>query len=529
MSELSLVFYLISIAANLLLGFFVLLRNTKEKINSTFFILVLSVIGWQISLLFFYIVESPTIILWIGRFNFAIVLIMLFYLLKFSLIFPSETFRISRKLLLVISSWIMIFFGLTLFTPLVDKMEVIKGLAERETIYGILYPFYILHYIIFAGGGIYLISKKLKTITNKLEKYQLIYFIGGISSALILGFLSNILLPLLGVQQTAYFGPLTTIIFSGVTTYAILKHHLFNIKVLATEFFVGILGIILLTEVILSSSVLKIISLFAFLLFLLFGYFLIKSMIDEVGYRKKLELAYEELKVLDKSKSEFISIASHQLRTPLTAIKGYISMILEGSYGSLREKARESLTKVYQANERLIKLVNDLLDLSRLESGKIELQKKKTSLENLIANVIEMLKIQAQNKNLYLKMEKPKEFIPQLNIDEQKISQTILNIIDNAIRYTKNGGVAIKINLERNKKKVIIEIKDTGLGMEKKDIEDLFESFSRGKAATKHWTEGAGLGLYVAKKFVDLHDGKVWAESPGANKGSSFFIELPII
>ncbi|PIP18547.1 MAG: sensor histidine kinase, partial [Parcubacteria group bacterium CG23_combo_of_CG06-09_8_20_14_all_35_6] len=256
--------------------------------------------------------------------------------------------------------------------------------------------------------------------------------------------------------------------------------------------------------------------------------FLIKSVVNEVDYRKKLESAYEELKVLDHAKSEFVSIASHQLRTPLTAIKGYISMILEGSYGSLQEKTKESLTKVYQANERLIKLVNDLLDLSRLESGKIEIQKKKTSLDVMVTNVVEMLKIQAQNKNLYLKMKKPRELIPQLDIDEQKISQAVLNIIDNAIRYTENGGIVIEVSLEKEEKKIVIEIKDTGLGMDKKDIQDLFESFSRGKVATKHWTEGAGLGLYIAKKFVEMHNGKIWAESDGIDKGSSFFIELPI-
>lgn len=528
MSELTLVFYIVSITINFLLGFFVFLRNVKEKINSTFFLLVLSVIGWQISLLFFYIIESPAIILWIGRFNFAIVLIMLFYLLKFSLIFPNESIKISKKLFSTISLWLTLFFLLTLFTSLVDKMEIVTGLAQRETVYGPLYILYIFHYIIFAAIGIYLISKKLKLITDKLEKYQLIYFIGGISTSLVLGFLSNILLPLLGIQQTAYFGPLATIIFSGITTYAILKHHLFDIKVLATEFFVGILGIILLAEVILSSSVLKIVSLSSFILFLLFGYFLIKSVVNEVDYRKKLESAYEELKVLDHAKSEFVSIASHQLRTPLTAIKGYISMILEGSYGSLQEKTKESLTKVYQANERLIKLVNDLLDLSRLESGKIEIQKKKTSLDVMVTNVVEMLKIQAQNKNLYLKMKKPRELIPQLDIDEQKISQAVLNIIDNAIRYTENGGIVIEVSLEKEEKKIVIEIKDTGLGMDKKDIQDLFESFSRGKVATKHWTEGAGLGLYIAKKFVEMHNGKIWAESDGIDKGSSFFIELPI-
>ncbi|MBU4350968.1 ATP-binding protein [Candidatus Parcubacteria bacterium] len=525
MSELTLAFYIISIAANLLLGFFVLLRNTKEKINSTFFTLILSVIGWQVSLLLFYITESPTTILWIGRFNFAIVLIMLFYLLKFSLIFPSESLKISKKFLWAVSLWIMVFFALTLFTPLVDKTEIIIGPVERETIYGILYPLYILHYIVFAGGGIYLISKKLKAIKDKLEKYQLIYFVGGVSSALFLGFLSNILLPLLGIQQTAYFGPLATILFSGVTAYAISKYYLFDIKVLATEFFVGIMGIILLAEVVLSSSYLKVISLFAFLLFLLFGYFLIKSVINEIGYRKKLESAYEELKRLDESKSEFISIASHQLRTPLSAIKGYISLLLENTYGPIEEKTKAPLKNVYQANERLIAMVNHLLNISRIEGNRIKLDFKKTSVEKIIVSVVGTMKIKAKEKNLYLRFEKPKETIPEITIDEEKISQAILNLVDNAIHYTKNGGVVI--GLEKGSNSIIIKVKDTGVGLEEEDLNQI-KSFSRGKQGSLLWTEGIGLGLYVTKKFVEIHQGKIWFESGGPNKGSTFFIKLPI-
>jgi len=525
MSELTLAFYLISIASNFLLGFFVLLRNTKEKINSTFFALILSVIGWQVSLLFFYIIESPIIILWIGRFNFAIVLVMLFYLLKFSLIFPSETFKVSKKLLWAISLWMIVFFALTLFTPLVDKAEIITGPAERETIYGTFYSLYILHYLVFAGGGIYLISKKLKRITNKLEKYQLIYFIGGISSALFLGFLSNILLPLFGVQQTAYYGPLATIIFSGITAYSISKYYLFDIKVLASEFFVGIMGIILLTEVILSFSALRVVSLFAFLLFLLFGYFLIRSVINEIDYRKKLELAYEELKKLDESKSEFISIASHQLRTPLSAIKGYISLLLENTYGNIEDKAKAPLKNIYQANERLITMVNHLLNVSRIESNKIKLDLEKSSIEKIIVNIVTTMKIRAKEKNLYLKFKKPKEIIPEIIVDKEKISQTILNLVDNAIHYTKDGGIVISI--EKSQKNIIIKVKDTGIGLEEEDLEQI-KSFSRGKKGSLLWTEGVGLGLCVAKKFIEMHQGKVWFESRGTNKGSTFFIELPI-
>ena len=532
MSELTPIFYLFAISVNLFLGLFVFFKNRGERVNRVFLEFILSIVAWLVSLYLFYTVESEVLIVWVGRFNFAIVLTILYYILKFPFIFPRETFKVSKHLATILRFWVITFFLVTLFTPLVDKAEIIKGPGQRETVYGILYPLYILHYLIFTTGGIFLIFQKLKVIKDRLEKHQLIYFAAGLFISLFFGFLTNILLPLFGLQQAALLGPLCTIIFSVITTYAILKYYLFDIKVLATEFFVGTLGLILLIQgVAVPTPFLKIIDFTILILFLLFGYFLIRSVINEIGYRKKLELAYEELKKLDEAKSEFISIASHQLRTPLSAIKGYISMIIEGTYGTLLEKIIEPLKKVYQANERLIKLVNDLLNLSRIESGKIELLKEKVSIEGLISNAIDILKLDVENKNLYLKFEKPEKSIPKLIVDKEKIGQAIINIVDNAIRYTEKGGITIKISEKKekeNKDKIIIKVKDTGLGMEKKDIKDLFESFSRGTAGAKHWTEGAGLGLYIAKKFIELHNGRVWAESPGINKGSTFSIELPI-
>jgi len=235
---------------------------------------------------------------------------------------------------------------------------------------------------------------------------------------------------------------------------------------------------------------------------------------------KELKEAYEKLKNLDRAKSEFISIASHQLRTPLAAIKGYISMFLEGTYGKLSEKIKEPMENVYKSNERLIKLVNDLLNVSRIETGKIKLELQKTSIEDVISNIINELKIEAEKKNIYLKWQEPKKPLPEILVDRDKIRQVILNLIDNAIRYTNKGGIRI-IYQTANKKCQII-IADTGEGMTIEEILHLFESFSRGGAGTQFYSEGAGLGLYVAKKFVEMHKGKIWAERPGKGQGQHF-------
>lgn len=241
---------------------------------------------------------------------------------------------------------------------------------------------------------------------------------------------------------------------------------------------------------------------------------------------KELKQAFEKLKRLDEAKSEFISIASHQLRTPLTAIKGYLSMILEGRYGKLNKKMREKMKRVYKSGERLVNLVNTLLDISRIETGRIKLEEEKVQIEGLIEGIIDELKIQVDNKDLYLKFKKPKKKIPKIRIDKQRIREAILNIIDNGIRYTKKGGVTIKI--KRLKEKLRVEVKDTGIGMTKKELNTVFIRFIRGETGPRLYTEGVGLGLYITKRLIELHQGKIWAESEGKGKGSTFYIELPI-
>jgi len=203
----------------------------------------------------------------------------------------------------------------------------------------------------------------------------------------------------------------------------------------------------------------------------------------------------------------------------------------------------------------MIRLVNDLLNVSRVETGKIKLEIKKASPENIIQKAIEEVMPLADKKGLYIKWQKSKTPFSKIKVDPEKLGQVIVNILDNSIHYTERGGIEIKlkINLPASatskmlqaksqpariatqsvaggKSKVnsiLIEISDTGVGMEKEDLSKIFESFSRGEAG-KSYTQGTGLGLYIALKIIEMHQGKIWAESPGKDKGSTFYIELPI-
>jgi len=242
---------------------------------------------------------------------------------------------------------------------------------------------------------------------------------------------------------------------------------------------------------------------------------------------KKLRTAYEELKKVDEAKTKFISMASHQLRTPLTAIKGYISMLLEGDYGELKSREKDVLDKVFQSNERLIGIVGDLLDISRMELGKMKLNKTKVNINDLVMSCYEEMKVRAKEKKLDFKLKNVKGKIPKINIDELKIRQAVLNILDNAIRYTKKG--KIEISAFKKNQSVIIKVEDTGVGLIEEERKSIFENFNRGAAGINLFIEGTGLGLAIARRYLNLHKGEIWAESAGGDKGSSFYIKLPIL
>jgi len=252
-----------------------------------------------------------------------------------------------------------------------------------------------------------------------------------------------------------------------------------------------------------------------------------KTLQKEVNSQtKELRDANVRLKQLDSAKSEFISLASHQLRTPLSIIKGYVSMMMEGTWGQVTDKQKEQLNKVYLSNERLIKLVEDLLTVSRIESGRLDFKWELVSLEDMVESVIEEFSQKASKRNLYLKYIKSKEGLPKIRIDSLKIRQVVQNLVDNALHYTKKGGIIIR--LKKKGSKIVFSIKDTGIGISQKEQVALFEKFSRGREVGKMHTEGVGLGLYLGAKMVIAHHGKIWIESEGKGKGSTFYFELPI-
>ena len=225
---------------------------------------------------------------------------------------------------------------------------------------------------------------------------------------------------------------------------------------------------------------------------------------------------------VEQMKQELISIATHELRTPITGVKGYLDMILGGDAGELNPDMKEMVTEVAKITQRLADLVDDLLNIGRIEQGRIEFRPVPTDLSKIIQEVIDELQIQAKDKKLILSYEK--KTIPQVKADPERTRQVLINLIGNSIKYTEQGSVTV--SSDTKDKEVVVQVKDTGLGISKEGQKKLFEKFYRVRTEKTRQVTGTGLGLWITKQLVEKQGGKIWVESE-EGKGSDFSFSLP--
>lgn len=241
----------------------------------------------------------------------------------------------------------------------------------------------------------------------------------------------------------------------------------------------------------------------------------------------KLALANQKLQELDMLKDDFVSIASHELRTPMTAIRAYSWMALNKPDIVLSEKMKKYLSRTLTSTERLINLVNDMLNVSRIESGRIEIKPEAFNIVSRVKEVMEEVNPKAVERGLKLLCLESK--IPEVFADPEKVHQVLLNLVGNALKFTPQGG-EVSISFFTDGKVIETTVKDTGPGLTKEDLSRLFQKFGRldNSYVAMGTSGGTGLGLFISKKLVELLHGKIWASSPGLGKGASFTFSLPI-
>jgi len=240
---------------------------------------------------------------------------------------------------------------------------------------------------------------------------------------------------------------------------------------------------------------------------------------------KQLEEALEEVRNISQKKSEFISAVSHELRTPLTSIKGYASILITGKLGEIPQAVKERLEKVNTHSDNLVKLINDLLDIARIESGRAEMNMVESDLNHVIENVHDLLTPQMKEKNIRWKTQVSPE-ISSIILDASQVERVFINLVGNAIKFTPENG-EISINAVLMDSTVTVEVSDTGIGIAPKDITRLFDEFYRVENDINQNVKGTGLGLALAKKIVEAHQGKIWITSQ-INQGTTFHFTLPL-
>jgi two-component system, OmpR family, phosphate regulon sensor histidine kinase PhoR len=232
-----------------------------------------------------------------------------------------------------------------------------------------------------------------------------------------------------------------------------------------------------------------------------------------------------EAKRVEQMRSDFISIASHELRTPLTVISGYLSLLLASKLGKLTDQQENFIKQIYDDTQSLSSLVEDLLDVSRLDSGKFRLHKSAVSLSDIVKRTVDSLSEKATERKIAVMYIPETKTVPQFYGDKAKIRQVLTNIIDNAIKYTNPSG-KIRVSLRVTDEVFIVTVADNGYGIEKKDLPHIFDRFYRAENKLLDRVTGAGLGLYISKTIIEMHNGSIEVDSI-FEKGTTFTITLP--
>jgi signal transduction histidine kinase len=539
-------------------GLFVFLKGKGRRLNQTWFVFNLAIAIWITGLGETFIVTNENSALFWQRIVYigTILIPVLFFWFVIVLIEKEREKKIS--ILVKINTLVAIIFLATLF---IGNL-FIKGIKE-QTYFGywpvetgwLYYPF-LTWFAFSAIFAFLLLRKSLKYETDVIKRKQITIVYYGT----LIGFGAGSLNFLLDFN--IIFPPIHNpfvISYLFFVALAILRYHLFEIKVILTELLVGIMGIILVALPFLMPSLnLKILTTLIFLLFLIFGYYLIKATHEEAKRREEAErLAREKERLAEQfqvvaiqsmafkrtaeeiagreralrkkterlisAREQFLLSAQHYFRTPLSSLIGLLDLMLTGYYG------KEKLPAVLKSAFELRKRIDECLNISQFQLKRPLLDKEEIQLEDLVKEVVKELEIQAKGKDLELKLDLPSKPLPKLNLDKKRMREALSNLIDNAIKHTKRGEIIVGLKLQNEKESILFFVKDTGIGISKDELPYIGTSpFERGRESKKLSPMGKGIGLYLSRLIVEAHGSRLWAESEGKDKGSTFFVELPM-
>jgi signal transduction histidine kinase len=515
---------------NAFLGSAILIHGPKKKSDISYAILVAILVLWAVTIIIIRMTDS-----WIVAFitlaishivGLGIAISFWYFVSSFS------GLSINKS-----ESWVVWLLALlfSLMAFLSDKFIVdissISSINKQLTMGPLHYG-----YSAFFGAvmlhSFYKLSIAYGATEDKGQKSKYLIVFLGTAFTFVMGSIFNVFLLDFGNSEYIGWGPIATVVMVMFITYAIMKLDLMSIRMIGAELFTASLMILVIVRFIFSTNVNEwMINGITLILGIFFGILSIRSVVREAhdkeqisGLAKELKESNMKLVELDRLKSEFLSFASHQVKTPMSVVKGYATLIYDGTYGPVSEKIKETAQLIINSANGMISLVNSLLDLRKIEEGKIEFKFEVVNLTALVQGVVDELQQTASSKGLFLEFHHEDKPL-MVKADSQKIFQVFQNLIDNSIKYTDKGW--IKVDLRRKDGRALFSVKDSGRGISPDLLPNLFEEFRRDTSSIKK-IEGTGLGLYIAKYIVSAHNGTTWAESEGNDKGSAFFVQIPL-
>lgn len=519
------------------LGVLVYYVNRKALVNQLFSIWMAAEGAWALTIAAFFTSNSFESALFWMRMAYVTAIVGIFSFFVFSIFFIRRV-KFNVRLLIADAVALLVIVLLTLNGGFIVQ-DVVGAPYDQNiklSVYGwLLYCIYLLVHFM---GAHFILFQKYATATGN-QKVQLKYVLFSVLiGGEVFGVLFNLVLPSPIFLNWSYIwlGPVASAaIVVPVVFYAVTRHNLFNIKRVVAEVFIFAGVTFILINALISPTTSDLIrNLIVAVVFAVLGAMLAKNMRIEDERRAKLQqLATEltaantKLEQRDQMRSEFISMASHQLRTPVSVMKGYISLMLDGDFGRIPVKIKDKLALMFEMNERLVLLVNNMLNVSRIEKNRIDFGFDTIQVEEIGQSVINEMKNKALAKQLKLVYKKPKNKIPAVITDGEKIREIMVNLIDNAIKYTAIGSVEIGFDTDRAKKQVLVYVKDTGHGMNEDDAKHVFDKFFRAEMPDMPREHGTGLGLYIVTRFLRGMGGEIWISDTALGKGTTFMFSIP--
>lgn len=524
----------------LLIGAFIFVNGRQFLLNKLLFLITGTFFLWVFANLITWTNVDVELILLMWTIFEILTAILSILCIYFIYVFLNKK-DISTKLKLL---FILLLSPVLIFAPTVLNLTGFNLLdCDAFDFEKLPYKIYYTSLGVIAMVWIFILLLKHYRIANADFKKQILLMGIGIESFLFFFFTTTFLtsyltsIEVLDDSRFEMYGLFGMAIFMVVIAVMVVKFNVFRVRLIATQALVVSISLLVGSQLLfIESTSGQIVTGFTLLFSVVAGYLLIKSVKKEIQHReeieklvKKLKRTNDRLKILDKQKSEFVSIASHQLRSPLAAISGYASLLQDGNFGKLPAKASESVQRIYSSARAMSQSIEEYLNVSQIESGNMKYNMTDFNLVNLLENICDDLRSVALKKGVLLFFRTDLTRSPIVHADQGKVTQALHNLINNSIKYTEKGTVTAYVHDNLSQKKIFIEILDTGIGMSAETLEIIFQKFERADNAHVASVQGTGLGLYMALKIVEAMGGTINAYSDGEGKGSRFVLELPMI